>query len=244
MAQYYNCTTSEHNYSGYQSYAYDSKTSKDRFETVWKTTYSQISNLNAILEHCGDGNPVLPELYYKLIKGEALGLRAMLHFDMLRLFGPLWTEKEQASIPYQTSSERIVEPLLSADSVLNCVLTDLTRAADLLKDVDPVITDGARNYSGGEMVMIFLPAIPDELLCSESFDGKGVYVEGRLQQGKECAIEVIEEVADERILCSLCVQQLMQIQPPMIICLRQRYCSLCTIVFVQIIFIRPILPLI
>ena len=58
MAQYYNCTTSEHNYSGYQSYAYDSKTSKDRFETVWKTTYSQISNLNAILEHCGDGNPV------------------------------------------------------------------------------------------------------------------------------------------------------------------------------------------
>lgn len=29
MAQYYNCTTSEHNYSGYQSYAYDSKTSKD-----------------------------------------------------------------------------------------------------------------------------------------------------------------------------------------------------------------------
>ena len=63
MAQYYNCTTSEHNYSGYQSYAYDSKTSKDRFETVWKTTYSQISNLNAILEHCGDGNPVLPELY-------------------------------------------------------------------------------------------------------------------------------------------------------------------------------------
>ena len=38
MVQYYNCTTSEHNYSGYQSYAYDSKTSKDRFETVWKTT--------------------------------------------------------------------------------------------------------------------------------------------------------------------------------------------------------------
>lgn len=28
MAQYYNCTTSEHNYSGYQSYAYDSKTVK------------------------------------------------------------------------------------------------------------------------------------------------------------------------------------------------------------------------
>ena len=68
MAQYYNCTTSEHNYSGYQSYAYDSKTSKDRFETVWKTTYSQISNLNAILEHCGDGNPVLPELYYKCFR--------------------------------------------------------------------------------------------------------------------------------------------------------------------------------
>ena len=199
MAQYYNCTTSEHNYSGYQSYAYDSKTSKDRFETVWKTTYSQISNLNAILEHCGDGNPVLPELYYKLIKGEALGLRAMLHFDMLRLFGPLWTEKEQASIPYQTSSERIVEPLLSADSVLNCVLTDLTRAADLLKDVDPVITDGARNYSGGENGNdLFYRQYRMNYYAVKALMARAYMWKEDYSKAKECAIEVIEEVADEK----------------------------------------------
>ena len=199
MAQYYNCTTSEHNYSGYQSYAYDSKTSKDRFETVWKTTYSQISNLNAILEHCGDGNPVLPELYYKLIKGEALGLRAMLHFDMLRLFGPLWTEKEQASIPYQTSSERIVEPLLSADSVLNCVLTDLRRAADLLKDVDPVITDGARNYSGGENGNdLFYRQYRMNYYAVKALMARAYMWKEDYSKAKECAIEVIEEVADEK----------------------------------------------
>lgn len=199
MAQYYNSTTSEHNYSGYQSYAYDSKTSKDRFETVWKTTYSQISNLNAILEHCGDGNPVLPELYYKLIKGEALGLRAMLHFDMLRLFGPLWTEKEQASIPYQTSSERIVEPLLSADSVLNCVLTDLRRAADLLKDVDPVITDGARNYSGGENGNdLFYRQYRMNYYAVKALMARAYMWKEDYSKAKECAIEVIEEVADEK----------------------------------------------
>lgn len=182
-----------------QSYAYDSKTSKDRFETVWKTTYSQISNLNAILEHCGDGNPVLPELYYKLIKGEALGLRAMLHFDMLRLFGPLWTEKEQASIPYQTSSERIVEPLLSADSVLNCVLTDLTRAADLLKDVDPVITDGARNYSGGENGNdLFYRQYRMNYYAVKALMARAYMWKEDYSKAKECAIEVIEEVADEK----------------------------------------------
>lgn len=199
MAQYYNCTTAEHNYGVYQSYAYDVKSSKDRFEAVWKTTYSQISNLNAILEHCGDGNPVLPDLYYKLIKGETLGLRAMFHFDMLRLFGPLWTEKDEASIPYQTSSERVVEPLLSADSVLSRVIADLTQAADLLKEVDPVITEGARNQSGGEKGNdLFYRQYRMNYFAVKALLARAYLWKEDYRNAKTCAVEVIDAVAGEK----------------------------------------------
>lgn len=150
MGQYYNANGDDHSFGKYQGYQYDNKNVKDKFDNIWQNAYKKISDLNAILEHCGDGNPVLPDLYYRLIKGESLGLRAMLHFDMLRLFGPVWSDKEKKSIPYQKYSDRRIEPLLSADSIVDCVIADLTAALDLLRDVDPVLTEGAKNYSGGE----------------------------------------------------------------------------------------------
>ena len=95
------------------------------------------------------------------------------------------------------------------------------------------------------MVMIFYRQYRMNYYAVKALMARAYMWKEDYSKAKECAIEVIEEVADEKNpLFPLCVQQLMQIQPPMIICLRQRYCSLCTIVFVQIIFIRPILPLI
>ena len=52
---------------------------------------------------------------YNIIQGEALALRAMLHFDMLRLFGPVYSRNPEAtSIPYYTSEVLSPEPLLPA----------------------------------------------------------------------------------------------------------------------------------
>lgn len=33
--------------------------------------------------------------YYEIMKGEALGLRAFLHFDLLRMFGPVFAMEPQ-----------------------------------------------------------------------------------------------------------------------------------------------------
>lgn len=149
MGQYYQCT-GDHGYAVYAAYTYGNASAKNGFESVWQKAYSQISNVNVILEHCETDREVLPGVYYNLIKGEALALRAMFHLDLLRLFGPLWSDKDKESIPYVTFSDRRVEPLLTADSVMVCVLADLGNARELLKEVDPVITQGALNYSGGE----------------------------------------------------------------------------------------------
>ena len=45
-------------------------------------------NCNIIIEKCDAKREVLSDVYYGLYKGEAIALRAMLHLDMLRLFGP------------------------------------------------------------------------------------------------------------------------------------------------------------
>ena len=45
-----------------------------------------------------------------------------------------------------TKADRSVQPLLPADSVMYYVIKDLEMASSLLSTVDPVITEGARNY--------------------------------------------------------------------------------------------------
>ena len=65
----------------------------------------------------------------------------MLHFDMLRLFGPLTSELDKESIPYQTNSDQTVTPLLSGSEVVGLILDDLKNAVGLLKDTDPYFVE-------------------------------------------------------------------------------------------------------
>src|SRR5687768_7687721 len=93
MAGYYFMPDSRHRFAEFANYEYDKDTARARFDNMWKKSYELIVNCNVIIERCGEnGNPMLPGRYYGLVKGEALALRAMLHFDMLRLFGPVYSD--------------------------------------------------------------------------------------------------------------------------------------------------------
>ena len=62
----------------------------------------------------------------KMIIGEAMALRAFLHFDMLRLFGPVYVKEPSAeAIPYNESDKVSALPILSADTVMGRVLRDI-----------------------------------------------------------------------------------------------------------------------
>ncbi|UYQ92660.1 RagB/SusD family nutrient uptake outer membrane protein [Chitinophaga horti] len=147
MAQYYFMTSSTHRFYDFTTFNYATDRSRTAFDNIWKKSYELIINCNVIIERCGDGTPVLPAPYFGLVKGEALALRAMLHFDMLRLFGPIWSEtnKTVPCIPFNSSARPQASVLVSSDVVMQKVIEDLTQAAALLKDADPIITEGVRH---------------------------------------------------------------------------------------------------
>lgn len=147
MGQYYNYGNGSDFNSMVGAYKYEKQELKDVFQAVWEKAYALILNCNIIIEKCDEKREVLPGVYYGLYKGEALALRAMLHLDILRLFGPVYDEasKTKECIPFVNSSDTEISPLLSAEKVLSLIIQDLETSLGLLKDSDPVFTEGVRN---------------------------------------------------------------------------------------------------
>lgn len=142
FSQYYYVNTNK--YLPYINFDYAHVNLKAAIESTWNKTYSLINNCNVIIEHVDQAPDFLPQQNAAIIKGEALGLRAMMHLDMLRLFGPIYSEETatETAIPYVTVSDQSVQAISSAKQVLDRILADLDAAAALLKDHDPIRTEG------------------------------------------------------------------------------------------------------
>lgn len=111
---------------------------------TWTAAYNTILNCNVVLDNLEKSEGILLPPEYRMLKGEMLALRAFLHFDMLRLFGPVYKNHPGAeSIPYNESARVSALPLLAADSVMHeKIQRDLDEAESLLADGDPVIEGG------------------------------------------------------------------------------------------------------
>jgi starch-binding outer membrane protein, SusD/RagB family len=112
-----------------------------RKDTAWSSLYNAIANCNLILGNIESGKKIMTSTDYALIKGEALAMRAYLHFDALRMFAPSYVSNPSApAIPYVTDFSNKVTPLSSVDGVLADVIRDLDSAKALLQPADPIVS--------------------------------------------------------------------------------------------------------
>ena len=130
------------NYKDLSSYQYNTEYWRDRLDQTWNKAYALILNCNKILETIDGNKNLFTDGSYYIIKGEALALRAMLHFDMLRLFGPVYSkDSDKKAIPYYTKQTNSPEPILTAHEVMEKITTDYEDALNYLAN-DPVKTEG------------------------------------------------------------------------------------------------------
>ena len=130
------------NYADLAKYEYGTDYWRARLNETWNKAYSLILNCNLLLENLEITGVKFTDDNYKIIKGEALALRAMLHFDMLRLFGPVYSRNpETLSIPYYKRYSVVPNERLTASEVAAEITHDLHEARILLAN-DPVRTSG------------------------------------------------------------------------------------------------------
>lgn len=128
---------------------------KTHTAAIWSEAYAAIAGLNKIITNTESNRAVLTASAYGRIRGEALALRAFIHFDLLRLFGPAYASGESLkAIPYTTTVSQIANVPATTAEVINFALADVKEAEDLLIAVDPIVTSDTRtrrnklNYYG------------------------------------------------------------------------------------------------
>lgn len=134
FAQQYDVSDNTHQYYEFGKFNYTNGGVKSRVNQFWNVGYNTIANINNLLASIDEKKEVFSDGYYELIKGEALGLRAFLHFDLFRAFGPIPTKGlQQKSIPYVDVFDMTIKPNLIADDFIKHCLHDLDEAIKLLE---------------------------------------------------------------------------------------------------------------
>lgn len=124
-------------YNNVAIYAYSFPTVKQEFDGIWGGMYNNIANLNNILTQIDAKKAVFTKDNFNRVKGESIALRALFHFDLVRMFGksPLTGANEKA-IPYVTQFTVRATPFLTVNAALDSCIIDLLAAKELLANTD------------------------------------------------------------------------------------------------------------
>jgi starch-binding outer membrane protein, SusD/RagB family len=126
--------------------------------TIWNSFYSNIGNLNNLLANLDGKKDVFTGTNYNSIKGEALGLRAFLYFDLLRLFAPSPAASglNTPAFPYVTKMSPYASPVATTGAVIDSCLSDLQTAQSLLSASDFTTTRFTIWAAKGLLARIYL----------------------------------------------------------------------------------------
>ncbi|MDR2563124.1 MAG: RagB/SusD family nutrient uptake outer membrane protein [Prevotellaceae bacterium] len=128
-------------------FEYTNDNVKSRFANVWKKSYEALLHINTYIKNVEASQGIIPDKTKKILLGEAYGLRAYIHFDLFRIFGPVYINRTSAKIlPYNNWPEVLVnqneeKTYSTADEYIALLQSDLAKAIQLLEGNDPVIDD-------------------------------------------------------------------------------------------------------
>lgn len=121
-------------------------------DNMWAQYYKVIVNANEALANIDAHEQKMDPINYHVVKGELLGIRAKMHFDLLRFFGyGDWANRKseldaKLTIPYVTGVDKNAAPQVTGAEVIQDILKDLTDAEALMKDYDPACGVHSSDY--------------------------------------------------------------------------------------------------
>lgn len=138
LAQIYDYSNMQKSWWDYRDYNYETDAVKGTIYQFWSRSYTTIASINNILYWAEQNKQVMKKEVSDQICGEALALRAYLHFDLLRMFAPdVKLKPDVKLIPYNKKFSIEAPSVYSGTEIIGLVLEDLHAALTFLEH-DPI----------------------------------------------------------------------------------------------------------
>lgn len=113
-------------------------------DAMWNAAWNVVANCNELAQQAAKADP---SIFYgldgerQMILGEAIGLRAFIQFDLLRIYAPSpssvgFKEDKRTFIPYVNTYPSYINDHQTVSYCLEQIITDLKEAQRILKDID------------------------------------------------------------------------------------------------------------
>ncbi len=120
---------------GFTNFTYGDVPTLSRIDSSWVSLYASVTNVSKFLENCEVYSANVSAENLAIYRGEALGVRAYLNFDLLRMFTPNYELDSTAKIiPYVENTGFAIQPYSPSNFILGKILKDLMLAEELLKN--------------------------------------------------------------------------------------------------------------
>ncbi len=130
-------------YASFQQHKFSSSTCVSAFDDMWRGGYKVVANANKLLDDLDAHRDIVTsDAEYALMRGELLGIRALVHFELLRMFGlPDWSGENatKLTIPYVRTYSKETEPQRSYAETAALLWADINEAEKLLAGSDPLL---------------------------------------------------------------------------------------------------------
>lgn len=119
-------------FTAFTDFEYQDNKASVLIDGLWLAGFRVIANANDLIQHI-EKTPAnlfeFGEMERSLILGEAYACRALVHFDLLRLFAPAFVNDDKATyVPYVKVYPNIYAPSIKVEPFLENVIADLVNA--------------------------------------------------------------------------------------------------------------------
>ena len=126
------------------NHAYEQSESMQNVNTyMFMGLYEVVANANSLIAGSEANKNKLRMETYNITRGEALAIRALVHLDLIRLWGPVPSEVDASKeyLPYVTVNSPDTYEYLTYEEYMTQLFADLDLAEELLGEADPVLEE-------------------------------------------------------------------------------------------------------
>ena len=186
-------------------YQYTNQQARLMTDAVWSNMYNNIANVNNIIAHIDGISEAAQER--KLIKGEAYGLRAFMHFDLARLYCIDYRRSNDNTLglPYSFDFNLKNRQRYNLYDTFTLILRDLNKADSLLSDDNDVTYDNTfqRDYHKGRVILFNKYAV-------KATKARVYYAMGKYTEAAQNAREVINATQNFKLNTSTTIDSIMR----------------------------------